>query len=335
MTAQDVEAKRERAYELLGNQWLNGAPFTLDEAGGKVLLLLFWDSSCVHGSRVLALVRRWRERYAECGLLTAGVHEPRFPFGREAARVAAALGPEEQGFPVVMDNDGIIAARYGVRNVPALVLVDGGGYIRFRAEHEGNEGQAERALQVLLLEAGWCDDLPLPIVRTGGHTFAPRGTPDLLAGYIRGSLGNAEGYSPESVVAYPDPAIYFEGRFYAAGEWLNGRTHLALVGDTGEVVVTYQGAEAHAVLGQEGGEACEITVRQDDGYLTEHNRGADVRILPDGRSIVVVGEPRSYHLVRNQVHGRHTLRLTAPQTGLQLYGIGFVPGAVPDPVMNN
>jgi hypothetical protein len=334
MTTQDVEARRVRASELLGNHWLNGAPMRLDECRGRVLLLLFLDSSCARSRRLVATAGAWRALYAECGLLAVGVHVPRFPFGRDPGPVGRALDELDPGFPVVMDNDALIASRYGVRALPALIVVDAEGYIRFRAEEEGHEEETEHVLHALLHEAGHCEDLPLPTSRAAQSGFRLRATPDLMTGYVRGSLGNVEGYSPESVVLYRDPTIYFDGRFYAAGEWLNGRTDLALTGPEGDIIANYQAMEAHAVL-EQSGEPAEIVVRQDDAYLTEQTRGADVRIAPDGRSYVLVEGPRTYQLVRNPAHGQHILRLHAGRAGLRAYGIAFVSGMISESVMNN
>lgn len=334
MTTQDVEARRIPAAELLGNHWLDGAPLTLDEARGSVLLLLFWDYSCIHSLRVLATVRQWHRRYAECGLLVAGVHVPKFPFGRDHATVETAVHGMAPGFPVVMDNEALIASRYGIRSVPALVLVDAGGFVRFRAEQEGNEEDVEHALQALLHEAGRCEELPLPVLASRGRGFRLRGTPDLLTGYQGGSLGNVEGYSPESVVAYRDPGIYFEGRFYVAGEWLNERTAMLAAAGDGQIIADCEALQVHAVMEHPGG-ARAVTVRQDDAFLTEETRGEDVRIGPDGRSYCLVQEPRSYHLVRNPAHNRHVVRIDTGGPGLRVYGVTFVAGNLPDAVMNN
>lgn len=48
-----------------------------------------------------------------------------------ADEVSAHLREKGFGFPVVLDEDGAIAARWGVRGVPTSFIIDGSGRIRF------------------------------------------------------------------------------------------------------------------------------------------------------------------------------------------------------------
>ena len=140
-----------------------------------------------------------------------------------------------------------------------------------------------------------------------------RATPEIHAGYLRGSIGNVEGYSPESVVNYVDPGIYLDGRFYAAGDWMNGRDSIRLdEPEAGKGILswTIRALEVGGVLRQEGKGKVEVEVRQDDHFLTSDTRGEDVRLAADGRSYLVVTEPRLYNIIKNREYGEHVLKLS-------------------------
>ena len=79
----------------------------------------------------------------------------------------------------------------------------------------------------------------------------------------------------------------------------------------------------------------EVTITQDDHYLNEASRGSDILLAPDGRSYVIVDEPKSYSLVKNREYGEHVLRLVTSKDGLSLYSLMFISSAIPELISNN
>lgn len=344
MTLRDVPPRAARAHELLGDFWFNSEPVPVSALRGRVILLFFWDTTCLQCLRALPYVRSWEQVYREAGLVTVGVHAPRFSFGRDPEHVRDALRRMAITFPVVTDNDLLITARYDNRALPALFVIDAQGFIRAATAGEGDYGAVEHLLQALLLEADPGLDLPLPMApvrdedRQGAVLY--RATPELYTGYLRGTLGNVEGYSPEGTVAYDDPGVYLDGRVYAAGSWMNERHCLRLVAGPGgeadgHLVVSYQGVEATAVIGVEARRRAVVEVRQDGRYLTPADAGEDVRVGEDRRSLLTVEGPRLYQLVRNREFGEHVLRLTARDPGCAVYSFAFVTGVIPETISQN
>ena len=338
---QDILPQTVRARELLGDFWFNSGPVPIAALRGQVVLLYFWDFSCAGCLRMLPYVAEWERRYAAFGLVTVGVHTPRFSFGKKPAHVQEAVAREGIRFPVVMDNEALIATQYECRVLPEILLVDKDGFIRYRNSGDGNAGAIEQALQALTYSAGVGTVLPMimdPLRetdRSGAICF--RATPELFAGYLRGSVGNVEGYAPESVLSYSDPGIYLDGRIYAEGDWRSERECLRLAGDSGReghVLARYQGLDVQAVLEPEGEKKAEITVRQDNEFLAA-NRGEDVRLDKRGRSYVVVDEPRLYNLVRNREYGEHLIRLSGGEHRFAIYGFAFATAVITELISNN
>jgi len=342
MHAQEIESQTIRAGEMYGDFWFNAGPVLVSALRGQVVLVEFWDYTDGGSIRTLPYVTAWSRKYAPFGLVVIGVHSPRFPFGKDPENVRSAITRFGIPFPVVMDNEQLIAARYDVRSWPTMVLIDKDGFIRYRSSGDGGYGATEHAVQTLLYGAGVGEELPLLMEplreadRTGAICY--RATPDIFAGYLRGSIGNVEGYNPESVLRYADPGIYLDGRFYADGVWMNARECLRLEsGGEGEgrLIVEYQAAEVNAVMEAEGGPGLEVTVRQDDRFLDAHNKGEDIVIAADGRSYLRIDEPRSYGLVRNREYGEHTLKLSSMCNGLALYAFTFVSSVIPEQISRN
>jgi thiol-disulfide isomerase/thioredoxin len=338
----DIQPQTVRARELYGDYWFNSEPVPVSALRGSVILIHFWDYTCASCIRSLPYVKEWQKKYQPFGLTVVGVHTPRFPFGQNPEVVEKAVRGFGVRYPVVMDNVALIASNYDSRTWPTVFLIDKNGFLRYRKEGEGNYASTEHAIQTLLYDAGVGEELPLPmkairdIDRVGAVCY--RATPEIQAGYLRGSIGNVEGYSPESVVHYADPGIYLDGRFYAVGDWMNGRDSLRLDqfgGGEGSIIFDYQAVEVGGVLRQEGKGNVEVDVRQDDRYLSSEIRGEDVRIGGDGRSFLVVTEPRLYNIVRNREYGEHVVKLTAHGSTLAVHAFSFLTAVIPELVSNN
>src|SRR5271154_1420351 len=94
------------APEIEGGQWIQGGPIVLKELAGKAVVLVdFWDYTCVNCLRALPYVQQWHVRYRRDGLVIAGVHAPEFSFARESSHVRDSVSRLGLDYPVVLDND--------------------------------------------------------------------------------------------------------------------------------------------------------------------------------------------------------------------------------------
>jgi len=337
MSIQEIPPRQVRAPELYGDYWFGSEPVVVSALGGHMLLLEFWDYTCAYCERSLPYVKEWHRKYSEYGLVVVGAHTPKFPFGKNPEYLQKAIEHQGIEYPVVMDNEALIWTKYGNRVWPAIYLIDRDGYIRYNHFGEGEYLAIEHLIQTMLYNAGVREEMPLLMEpareddRPGAISF--RATPELFAGYLRGSIGNVEGYVPEAVVTYGDPKIYFDGRFYAEGAWLNDRYFLQLHDEEqkgGQIMLHYNAVEASAVIKPEGEKGFQVTVKQDAQYLTIENMGEDVHIDQDGRSYLIIDEPRMYHIVKNREYGEHILRLGAHSNGFALYSFAFLSGVIPE-----
>ena len=61
-----VEKGKVRAPEI-GRVWLNSTPLSFRQLRGRVVLVDFWDYTCVNCIRTLPYVQAWHERYQRQG----------------------------------------------------------------------------------------------------------------------------------------------------------------------------------------------------------------------------------------------------------------------------
>ncbi len=341
MTVKEILPNVKRAHELYGNFWFNSEPVPIAAMRGNVVLIHFWDYTCIPSQRGLPYVQEWHRKYRENGLTVVGVHTPRFPFARDPQLVQRMIEKFRIVHPVVTDNEHFIASRYQNISCPATILVDKHGFIRHENMGVGNYAVTERMIQILLYDAGVGEELPelMSPLREEDKPGAVcyRVTPEVFAGYAKGSLGNVEGFQPGSVVQYTDPGIYVEGRMYASGSWLNERNALTFSspgGGNGQVVLPYVAREVNVVLSPEAGRELELEIMQDDEFLVGENFGTDVNIEDDGRSILQVKEPGVFNIVRNRACGQHVLKISSCKA-FSLYSFMFGSSIIQEPISRN
>src|ERR1700724_3357159 len=67
------------APDLDGGQWMQHGPVSLTTLRDKAVVLVdFWDYTCVNCIRTLPFVVAWNKRYKNSGLVVVGVHAPEF-----------------------------------------------------------------------------------------------------------------------------------------------------------------------------------------------------------------------------------------------------------------
>jgi thiol-disulfide isomerase/thioredoxin len=335
-----LPAGRQPAPEFpAGLKWLNTErPLTLAGLRGKVVLVDFWEYTCVNCIRTLPYLKAWHERYKDKGLVIVGVHAPEFDFAKEEANVARAAKEFGLSYPIVVDSKMAVWNAYGNRYWPAKYLIDSQGSVRAWHFGEGGYGDTEQHIQELLKEANPAVTLP-PILEPIRGEDKPGAvcypvTPEIYAGYLRASLGNVSGVSPDKVSTFRDPNSHRADVLYVHGRWLYGPEALvhSRKSSTPEdyVLLRYRAVQVNTVLKPERGRPVKLFVTQDGKPVARADKGEDLRFEADGRSYVLVETPRMYNLLKNAQWGAHTLRLATGDDGLGLYSFTFTSCMVPE-----
>ena len=332
---------------LAEGDWLNGRSLTPNQLRGKVILIDFWDYTCINCLRTLPYLKQWHQRYAELGLVIIGIHTPEFGFAQFRHHLQAAINEYEIPYPILLDNDQANWSQFATKAWPTKFLVDSDGYIRFKRQGEGYYRETEQAIQTLLRLRKPDVVLPdlLPPLRpedvSGAVCYRP--TPELYAGFqggglFGGALGNPEGYLPDSPVIYRLPPVgeWQEGHFYVDGIWRAWPEALAFAGEQGgEIVLPYSAVSVNAVLAPTADPVETVLemkpteaeplveVVQDGRFLTQLQAGTDVVFGENGRTFVRVERPRMVNLVNNPGFESRTLRLTFQARGLAIYAFTF------------
>ncbi len=107
-------------------QTLDGETVRLSDFKGKVVLINFWATWCPPCVRETPRLVRVAEMYRDQGLVVLGVNTT---YQDDPARVRQFVSEQKIGYPVLLDADGAIGAKYPARLMPTTYLLDREGKI--------------------------------------------------------------------------------------------------------------------------------------------------------------------------------------------------------------
>jgi thiol-disulfide isomerase/thioredoxin len=306
------------------------------QLAGRVVLIDFWEYTCINCIRTFAQNKKWYERYHKYGFEIIGVHDPEFDIAYQAANVRTAVKRFGLSYPVFVDPSFQLWRAYRTDSWPSRFLVDSKGVVRFHKDGEGGDDAFERAIQRLLLQAH--PGLKFPsdyTIAQQPDAFAPSCGVPTQEMYVgdwpgRGILSNREGYHEGKTTRYELPANINDGQAAVSGAWETDKNGMIYRGKKGgahaapeELVMRYHARELYAVINVSHGHPSAVYIQQDGKDLTAPDKGVDVKFDSAGHSYIEVREPRMYYLVQNPAFGPHSVTLTPTKPGLTINSFTF------------
>jgi hypothetical protein len=288
---------------LEASRWVNSAPLTTEALRGKVVLVDFWEYTCINWIRTSAYVKAWNRDYASFGLVVIGVHAPEFEFGKRPENIDRGIRDHGLGYPIALDNDFAIWQAFGNDAWPAKYLFDARGKLARRWVGEGSYDQIESEIRRLLTAAN--PGTALPEVSREASAFAKTGEPS---------------YRGITAETYVGTDRREQGTFTLEGNWQSRGQFVELRGGTGKIVLPFTAGEVNLVVqpGRSGRSAMTLLL---DGQPIRDNRGADVG--PDG--VVHFDRSGMIRLVAGAPKQRHVLTLVTSDPGVRAYVFTFGP----------
>jgi thiol-disulfide isomerase/thioredoxin len=328
-----VEKGTVRAPEI-GRLWLNSTPLSFRQLRGHVVLVDFWDYTCLNCIRTLPYVQAWHERYHDKGLTVIGVHTPEFTFAQYESNVERGIREFGLTYPIVVDSNREIWKSFANRYWPTKYLLDKDGYLRYGHFGEGGYGECEQTMQELLHEID--QGLALPEIlqplreedHPGAVCYRPSG--ELYLGHQRGRIGNEGGFKEDQIADYKFSGEPKENFFYANGSWASTGEYFEAAGaGPHSLKVKYEASAVNLVMASPRGLSAEVQLLQDGKPLPRSRAAKDTRLRASGESYVMVDSARMYALADNHEFSEHELELRCSE-GVAAFAFTFT-GCV-DPV---
>jgi thiol-disulfide isomerase/thioredoxin len=322
--------------DVSGTTWINSSPLTIADLRGKVVMIDFWEYTCINCIRTFAQNKAWYARYHKDGFEIIGVHDPEFDVAYSVDNVRQAVKRFGLPYPIVVDDWFTIWKSYHNNTWPHRFLIDAKGVIRYARAGEGADSAFEQAIRRLLVEAHPGLQFPASekIIAEGNPFTARCGIPtgEMYVGdwYSRGVLTNAEGYHDGKTISYKLPTEIADGAAAVSGPWETDKNGMIYRGkgqspanNGDQFEMRYHARELYAVMNVEHGKPSRLYIQQDGKYLTAADKGVDVQIDPEGRSYIDVRESRMYYLVANPSFGAHSVSLIPIARGLTINSFTF------------
>lgn len=318
-------------------QWLNSPALTPADLRGKVVLVDFWEYTCLNCLRTLPYLREWYKRYHNDGFVIIGVHTPEFGFSGQPSEVESNAKRLDVTWPIALDDSRTIWNHYGINVWPTELLYDQSGRLVESQIGEGNYPYTESKIQTLLKAANPSLSLPPVMALLPQDSYDKPGavcypqTAEVLVGHQ--PIADKPTFSDPSVpdIQYHDPGSHRDGAIYLDGYWHTTQEAVEFGGGSGYFAMTYHAIEVTAVMRPGRGGSTRVAVTQDGKPLAQADAGSDVHYDTSGMSYIDVDASRSYHIVENKAFGTHDLHLSPQGYGLGIYDVDFesceVPGA--------
>src|SRR5262245_10498685 len=282
-------------------RWVNAAPLTPAMLRGKVVLVDFWEYTCINWIRTSPYVKAWHRDYADRGLVVVGVHAPEFEFGQRAEHIDRGIREHGLTYLIGLDNDFATWQAFGNDAWPTKYHFDANGILAKRWVGEGRYSDIESEIRRLVLAAS--PGTTLPPVSPEATAFAKTGEPS---------------YAGIPGETYVGTARREPGTFTLEGRWQNSRQYVELQNGTGKIVLPFTAGEVNAVMqpGPSGKAAVAVML---DGKPVAEARGADIG--PDG--VARFDRSGMIRLLAHAPRGSHVLTLVASDPGLRVYVFTF------------
>ena len=285
------------------DRWVNSTPLTADMLRGKVVLVDFWEYTCINWIRTAPYVKAWHRAYADRGLVVVGVHAPEFEFGKRAENVHRGIRDHGLTYPIALDNDFSTWGAFGNDAWPTKYLFDVSGRLVKRWVGEGGYSDVEAKVRRLLVATN--PGVTLPPISPEATAFVKTGQPS---------------YAGITAETYIGSARREPGTVRLEGNWRSSRQYVELQDGTGRIVLPFTAGEVNLVVHPGPAGKAGITVLL-DGKPVGAPRGADVG--PDG--VARFDRARMIRLLAGAPRGEHVLTLVANDPGMQAYVFTFGP----------
>jgi hypothetical protein len=286
---------------LKANRWVNSLPLTAEDLRGKIVLVDFWEYTCINWIRTSPYVKAWNRDYATLGLVVVGVHAPEFDFGKRAENIDRGIRDHRLTYPIAIDNDFAIWRTFENNAWPAKYLFDSEGRLVKRWVGEGGYDEIETEIRRLLTAA--LPGIQLPAVSSEVTAFAKTNPP------------SHRGITNETYIGDErrDP-----GALTLEGDWLYARQYIELRKGAGRITLPFTASEVNLVMqpGPSGSAAVAVLL---DGKPIGDARGTDVGT----DSVARFDRSGMIRLVYRAPMGRHVLTVVASDPGLRAFVFTF------------
>jgi thiol-disulfide isomerase/thioredoxin len=310
------------------NVWLDqgsSAPHHISEYRGHVVLVDFWEFTCINCIRDFGVVKRWYAKYHAYGLDVIGVHYGEFNFSFNVDNVRAAAQQFRLPWPVVADQKGSTWKAFAADGWPNRYLIDSNGKIVMKVFGESSNRELETRIRELLVAARpeVAQELTKLELDPDDEASKPScgiPTQETFVGeiYGRSAVEDMGGHHAGDSADFQPPHSPPDGGVMLVGRWRVTPDGVISEANGAAAEVRYHGRSLYGVLSLPQAKPIRVNLFQDGVPMPKEGAGADVKFDSKG-AYVDVTESRMYYLTRSPAFTAHLIALQPESAGLGLH----------------
>jgi thiol-disulfide isomerase/thioredoxin len=314
-------------------QWVDtgagakNVPHSIKGYRGHVLLIDFWEFTCINCIRDFGVLKRWYAKYHSYGFDIVGVHYGEFAIGFSVDNVREAAKRFQLPWPIIADTHGSIWNAYHSDVWPNRYLIDQEGTIVLHVEGEGNNQPMEEKIRALLAPAH-PEVTKLPLDPPEDTFAASCGvcTDETYVGdwFGRGAIANPKGYKNNGEVTdFHADGAPADGKVLLSGKWITQQDGITSDEKHDIAQLRYHARSVYAVLSvADPKKPVRVYLLQDGKPIDQSAAGVDLHFDAQG-SYLEVSEPRMYYVVKNATFGSHLLVLKPERNDFILHSFTY------------
>lgn len=308
--------------------WLDqGAPVPhhIADYHGHVVLIDFWEYTCINCIRDFGAVKSWYRKYHALGLDVVGVHYGEFGIGFNIDNVRAAAQRFRLPWPVLADQKGTSWKAFASEGWPERYVVDPQGNIVMQVFGENNSHEIEVKIRELLAVAH--PEVMKIELDPDENAFKPEcgsTTQETFVGeiYGRSAVEDMGGHHAGDEADFQPPHSPPDGGVMLVGRWRVERDGVISEGHGAAAELRYHARSLYSVISRKGDKPIRVDIFQDGGPLPKDGGGSDVRFDAKG-AFLEVTDSRMYYVVRSPAFSAHLISLQPEGPGLELDSYTF------------
>jgi hypothetical protein len=311
-----------------GVVWLDQgapAPHHISEYHGHVVLIDFWEYTCINCIRDFGVVKRWYGKYHPYGLDVIGVHYGEFSIGFNVDNVRSAAQQFKLPWPVLADQKGSTWKAYASDGWPNRYLIDPNGSIVMKVFGESNNHEIEVKIRELLVTAH-PEVMKVELDPDENNLKPSCGVPtqETFVGeiYGRSAVEDMAGRHAGDEADFLPPHSPPDGGVMLVGRWRVEKDGIVSAGHGAAAELRYHGRSLYSVISLEEKKAVRVDLFQDGVPMPKEGAGSDVK-FDDKGAYINVSESRMYYLMRGPAFTAHLISLQPESPGLGLHSFTY------------
>lgn len=328
-TSAQVDQTVRRAPDFgSGDEWLDqGAPVPHHISGyrGHVVLIDFWEYTCINCIRDFGVLKSWYGKYHPYGFDVIGVHFGEFNIGFDVNNVRAAAQRFRLPWPVVADQNGTTWKAYGAQGWPNRFLIDQKGDVVMSVFGETNNRELEDKIRQLL--ATDHPEVTKIAADPAENDFRPQcgvATQETYVGqlYGRGAVDDLGDHQIGDSANFEPPHSPPDGGVMLVGRWHIEHDGVTSEGHSSGAEVRYHARSMYAVISLSGAKQVRVNIVEDGLPLRKEDAGFDVKFDAKGAYLDVT-DARMYYIIRSPAFSAHLISLEPEGSGLTLHSFTY------------